>query len=196
MTSDHLLIERLNRIFGFGAVLDGANYDDRETWTWNFVPSRYEGEEGLTWVESLIDISGAWDKNVWWDANTDRSEYFTINHYTCFLSAMNIGKIYWLKKGVLECITPENLKKLLKEDLGDLLLRPRRECDQELKWMVETVDEKAVVVEAVEQDVEDEGKREEVVRKKRKKRKKRKNKDYLEYLGGNAVELDWATGVS
>lgn len=59
MTPDHLLIERLNRIFGVPAMLDRVGYDDHESWTWSFVPGQYEGEEGLTWVDSLIDRSGA-----------------------------------------------------------------------------------------------------------------------------------------
>lgn len=204
MTSDHLLIERLNRIFGFRAVLESVNYDDREIWSWNFEPGRYESEEGLTWMQSLLDNSGAWDVNIWWDGDANIREFFAINHYTRYLSGMDLGKVYWIKRGVLEGVKREDLKKLSEEDVGKLLLSPRRSCDRELRMMVETVAglaDPSEVADAAEEEseeqeeVEDEDEDEEKPKLNEVKRMQKKDQSYLGYLGGNAIELDWATGV-
>jgi len=165
MACDHLLIERLNRIFGVPALLDTVGYDDHESWTWTFVPGQYEGEKGLTWVDSLIDRSGAWDENVYFDPNKDVSECFTINAYTRYMSAMNSGSIYWLKEGYLESVNRKGLKGLKREDLEDLLLKPREECDSDLDKVVESVEAPEFV------DGDD-----------KPKRRKRKDKSYVRLL--------------
>jgi hypothetical protein len=169
MTPDHLLIERLNRIFGVPAMLDRVGYDDHESWTWSFVPGQYEGEEGLTWVDSLIDRSGAWDENVYFDPKYDVSGCFKINAYTRYMSAMNSGSIYWLKEGFLECVSREGLKVLNRDQLAELLLTERDECDSDLDELVDSEE----VVEFVEIKQEEP----------KPKKRGRKDKTYVGILG-------------
>lgn len=184
ISPDNLLIERMNRILGYNAVLDKVNYTDREIWSWTFVPEIYEGEDGLVWVDSLIDRSGAWDAGVWWEPGKSVRDRFVINHFTRMMSGMSFGRVYWIKEGELEYVARRYLKVLRVEEMEELLLGPRDERGEELRKMVETVPErkKVPVVKEKEEVV--------VVG-----RKKRKEKGYLESMGGNAMELDWATGV-
>jgi hypothetical protein len=49
---------------------------------------------------------------------------------------MNSGSIYWLKEGFLECVSREGLKVLNRDQLAELLLTERDECDSDLDELV------------------------------------------------------------